>query len=328
MKLKCNFALIMSIISKDIQKAVKLLTNEQLVAIPTETVYGLAGNIFSEKAIKSIFSTKKRPFFNPLIVHIPSIDSLSDIVTHIPEKAKLLAAAFWPGSLTLVLKKSKLIPDMITAGKDTVAVRIPNHPVTLALLKELPFPLAAPSANPFGSISPTKPIHVENYFKNDIQMVLDGGSCANGIESTIIGFENDEPIIYRLGALPVEDIEAVVGKISIKNKKEEKPDAPGMLARHYAPKTTTILVADVASEVEKYAGKKIGVLVFKSSLNNKSITEIVLSKEGSLQEAAARLYDAMHELDTKNLDIIIAERFTEFSLGKSINDRLQRATFK
>ena len=318
----------MSIISKDIQKAVQLLTEDHLVAIPTETVYGLAGNIFSEKAIKSIFSTKQRPFFNPLIVHIPSVKSLNDLVTHVPEKAKLLAAAFWPGSMTLVLKKSKTIPDIITAGKDTVAVRVPNHPITLALLKKLPFPLAAPSANPFGSISPTKPAHVENYFRNSIKMVLDGGSCANGIESTIIGFENEEPVIYRLGALPLEEIEAVVGKISIKNKKEEKPDAPGMLARHYAPKTSTFLVDDVAAEIEKNTGKKMGVLVFKSSLNNENITEIILSKNGSLQEAASRLYSAMHDLDSKNLDLIIAERFSEFGLGKSINDRLQRATFK
>ena len=318
----------MSIISKDIQKAVQLLTEEQLVAIPTETVYGLAGNIFSEKAIKSIFSTKQRPFFNPLIVHIPSIKSLNGLVTHVPEKAKLLAAAFWPGSMTLVLKKSSTIPDIVTAGKGTVAVRVPDHPVTLELLRKLPFPLAAPSANPFGSISPTKPAHVENYFRNSIKMVLDGGSCANGIESTIIGFENEEPVIYRLGALALEEIEAVVGKISIKNKKEEKPDAPGMLARHYAPKTNTFLVDDVAAEIEKNTGKKMGVLVFKSSLNNENITEIILSKNGSLQEAASRLYSAMHHLDSKNLDLIIAERFSEFGLGKSINDRLQRATFK
>lgn len=317
----------MSIISKDIQKAVQLLTEEQLVAIPTETVYGLAGNIFSEKAIKSIFSTKQRPFFNPLIVHIPYIKSLNGLVTHVPEKAKLLAAAFWPGSMTLVLKKSSTIPDIVTAGKGTVAVRVPDHPVTLELLRKLPFPLAAPSANPFGSISPTKPAHVENYFKNSIKMVLDGGSCANGIESTIIGFENEEPVIYRLGALALEEIEAVVGKISIKNKKEEKPDAPGMLARHYAPKTNTFLVDDVAAEIEKNTGKKMGVLVFKSSLNNENITEIILSKNGSLQEAASRLYSAMHDLDSKNLDLIIAERFSEFGLGKSINDRLQRATF-
>jgi len=207
----------MSIISKDISKAVALLKADKLVAIPTETVYGLAGNIYSEKAIKSIFETKKRPFFNPLIVHIASVKQLEDIVSHVPEKAKLLAKAFWPGAMTLVLKKQSIIPDLITAGKDTVAVRVPNHPITLKLLKQLPFPLAAPSANPFGSISPTKPEHVARYFKNDIDQVLDGGVCSNGIESTIIGFENDELIIYRLGALAIEDIEAVVGKVTIKN---------------------------------------------------------------------------------------------------------------
>ena len=241
----------MSIISKDIKKAVQLLTEEQLVAIPTETVYGLAGNIFSEKAIKSIFSTKQRPFFNPLIVHISSVKSLNGLVTHVPDKAKLLAAAFWPGSMTLVLKKSNTIPDIITAGKDTVAVRVPNHPVTLELLKKITISFSGAKCNPFGSISPTKPAHVENYFRNSIKMVLDGGSCTNGIESTIIGFENEEPVIYRLGALPLEEIEAVVGRISIKNKKEEKPEAPGMLARHYAPKTSTFLVDDVAAEIKK-----------------------------------------------------------------------------
>ena len=317
----------MSIISKDIQKAITLLTNEKLVAIPTETVYGLAGNIFSEKAIKSIFSTKKRPFFNPLIVHISSTNSLNDIVIHLPEKAKLLAAAFWPGSMTLVLKKNDKIPDIITAGKNTVAVRVPNHPVTLELLKQLPFPLAAPSANPFGSISPTKPEHVERYFKDDIEQVLDGGSCTNGIESTIIGFENDEPIIYRLGALAIEDIEAVVGKINIKNKEEISPDAPGMLARHYAPATRTFLVDNVANEVKKHSGKKIGILVFKDSLNAPFLTEIILSKKGSMQESASKLYDSLHELDHQNLDVIITEKFPNHGLGKSINDRLQRATF-
>ena len=318
----------MSIISKDIQKAIQLLTAEHLVAIPTETVYGLAGNIYSEKAIKSIFATKKRPFFNPLIVHIASATALKEIVTHIPTKAHILADTFWPGAMTLVLKKNAKIPHIITAGKDTVAVRIPNHTLTLELLRQLPFPLAAPSANPFGSISPTRPIHVENYFKDTLQMVLDGGACANGIESTIIGFEAEEPVIYRLGALSLEDIEAVVGPVAIKNKKENSPDAPGMLARHYAPKTSTFLVTDVAAEVQKNLGKKIGVLVFTASLENKDVTEIVLSKAASLQEAAANLYNAMHVLDHKNLDVIIAEKFPETGLGKSINDRLQRATFK
>ncbi len=318
----------MSIISKDISKAVALLIADKLVAIPTETVYGLAGNIFSEKAIKSIFETKKRPFFNPLIVHIPSVEVLDEIVSHIPEKAKLLAEAFWPGSMTLVLKKQSTIPDLITAGKDTVAVRVPNHPVTLELLKQLPFPLAAPSANPFGSISPTKPEHVERYFKNDIEQVLDGGACKSGIESTIIGFENDEPIIYRLGALAIEDIEAVVGKVTIKNKKEENPDAPGMLDRHYAPSTQTFLTDTVSEEIKKHIGKRIGILVFKSDLKYDTVTtRIILSQKGDMAEAASKLYDAMHDLDHQNLDVIIAERFPDFGLGKSINDRLQRATF-
>ena len=208
-----------------------------------------------------------------------------------------------------------------------MAIRVPNHRVTLELLKQLPFPLAAPSANPFGSISPTKPEHVEGYFKNDIQLILDGGACSNGIESTIIGFEKETPVIFRLGALAIEDIEAVVGSVSIKNKKEKNPDAPGMLARHYAPSTQTFLVDDVASKVKKYSTKKIGVLVFKESLNNSSLTEIILSNTGSMQEAASKLYDSLHELDSQKLDVIIAEKLPNNGIGKSINDRLQRATF-
>ena len=317
----------MTIISKDISKAITLLNAEELVAIPTETVYGLAGNIYSEKAIKSIFETKKRPYFNPLIVHIPSLDHLSDIVAYIPEKAKILAKAFWPGPLTLVLKKKHTIPDLITAGKDTVAVRVPNHPTTLELLNRLEFPLAAPSANPFSSISPTTAKHVEHYFKDTIKMVLDGGACKSGIESTIIGFENDIPVIYRLGSTAIEDIEAIVGKIEIKNRNEQNPDAPGMLERHYAPKTRTILSLNILEAIARYPNKKIGVLTFKSEVKNEPInTQIVLSKKGDLREAASKLYDALHQLDQDNLDVIIAERFPDHGLGKSINDRLERAT--
>jgi L-threonylcarbamoyladenylate synthase len=317
----------MSIISKDLSKAVALLSAEDIVAIPTETVYGLAGNIYSEKAIKAIFETKKRPFFNPLIVHIPSIDALDDIVAYVPEKAKLLAEAFWPGPITLVLKKKATIPDLITGGKDTVAVRIPNHPLTLELLRQLPFPLAAPSANPFSSISPTTAVHVEHYFKDHIKMVLDGGACTSGIESTIIGFENGDPVIYRLGSTSLEAIETVVGQVEIKNKKDIAPEAPGMLERHYAPKTTTILVDDVAAHLDFYPNKAIGVLVFNSEINHNDLkAQIVLSKAGDMAEAASKLYDALHKLDKQNLDVIIAEKFPDYGLGKSINDRLTRAT--
>ena len=319
--------MLMSIISKDISKAVALLNQEKLVAIPTETVYGLAGNIFSEKAIDSIFKTKQRPLFNPLIVHIPSIDYLETIVARIPEKAKLLAEVFWPGPITLVLKKKEVIPDVITAGKDTVAVRIPNHPITLELLKQLDFPLAAPSANPFNRISPTSAEHVESYFKNDIKMVLDGGTCTSGIESTIIGFENDEPIIYRLGSTSIEDIENIVGSVEIKNKKNSVPNAPGMLARHYAPNTKTILVTDISDAIKQFQGKNIGILAFENEIKNKAIKfQIVLSKTGNVSEAATNLYSALHQLDEQDLDIIIAERLPNHDIGKSINDRLQRAT--
>ncbi|WP_296382084.1 L-threonylcarbamoyladenylate synthase [Winogradskyella sp.] len=317
----------MTIISKDILKAVALLSDEDIVAIPTETVYGLAGNIYSEKAIKLIFETKKRPFFNPLIVHIPSIDNLSKIVEYIPEKAKLLAEAFWPGPITLVLKKKDTIPDLITAGKDTVAIRVPNHPISLELLKQLPFPLAAPSANPFSSISPTTAEHVETYFKDKIKMVLDGGPCKSGIESTIIGFENNEPIIYRLGSTPIEAIENVVGKIEIKNKKEIQPDAPGMLERHYAPKTKTVLTDNILDTIKLYSKKRIGLLVFNSEFKDDTISiQIVLSKNNDLGEATSNLYEALHQLDKENLDVIIAEKFPDHGLGKSINDRLERAT--
>ena len=317
----------MSIISKDISKAVALLTAEDIVAIPTETVYGLAGNIYSEKAIKSIFETKKRPFFNPLIVHIPSIDQLTNIAAYIPEKAQLLAEAFWPGPITLVLKKKAIIPDLITGGKDTVAVRVPNHPTTLELLNQLDFPLAAPSANPFSSISPTTAQHVETYFKDDIKMVLDGGSCTSGIESTIIGFEGDEPVIYRLGSTAIEAIEAVVGNIEIKNTNEVSPDAPGMLARHYAPKTKTILTDNILEALKLHKNKRVGLIMFQSEIDNPNIeVQIALSTSGDLAESASNLYDVLHQLDKMHLDIIIAEEFPNYGLGKSINDRLTRAT--
>jgi L-threonylcarbamoyladenylate synthase len=318
---------IMSIISKDLTKAVQLLSDEQVVAIPTETVYGLAGNIYSEKAINAIFETKKRPFFNPLIVHISSLDYLYTIVEAVPEKAQLLAEAFWPGPITLVLKKKSTIPDLITAGKDTVAVRVPNHPLTLELLRQLPFPLAAPSANPFSSISPTTAEHVERYFKDSIKMVLDGGACTSGIESTIIGFENDEPVIYRLGSTSLEDIEAIVGSVEVKNKKEIAPDAPGMLERHYAPKTKTIISTNITESLKTYKGKRIGVLRFKTAIRSTNITtQIILSPEGHISIAASKLYESLHELDHQNLDLIIAEVFPDYGLGKTINDRLGRAT--
>jgi L-threonylcarbamoyladenylate synthase len=316
----------MTQISSDISKAIELLNKEDVVAIPTETVYGLAGNIYSEKAIRKIFEVKQRPLFNPLIVHIPSIDQLEKVAREFPIKAQKLAEAFWPGPLTLILPKKLNLPEIVTGGKDTVGVRIPNHPVTLSLLKQLSFPLAAPSANPYNRISPTNSDHVKTYFGNILPMVLEGGECKNGIESTIIGFENNEAILYRLGAISVEEIEKIIGKIQIKNKSNITPNAPGMLAKHYAPKTKMYLLDDIDEFVENNKSKKIGVLKFQEKLNAARFEPVeILSKSGDLKEAASKLYAALHKLDSLDLDIIVAERFPDVGLGKSINDRLERA---
>ena len=316
-------------ITTNIKKAKQVLLKNELIALPTETVYGLAGNAFSEIAIKKIFALKKRPFYNPLIVHLKSAACIGDVAKEIPESASLLADKFWPGPLTLVLKKQEHISDLITAGKKTVAVRVPNHPLALALLDTLEFPLVAPSANPFGSISPTSAGHVFNYFGEELEVILDGGECEKGLESTIIGFENEQPVLYRLGSIAIEDIEKIVGKLSITTTNDKSPSAPGMLSRHYAPKTETYLTNDISELLKSFEGKKIGLLLFKNQLQNKSIIhQEILSKSGDFTEAAKNLYAAMHRLDQSKLDVIIAERVPDEGLGKTINDKLERATKK
>lgn len=316
-------------ITTDLNKAKKELVKNKLVAIPTETVYGLAGNAYDESALVEIFKLKNRPFYNPLIVHIKSASSITDVAIDIPESAKILAEKFWPGPLTLVLKKKPHISDLITAGKDTVAVRVPNHPVALALLDKLDFPLAAPSANPFGSISPTNADHVFNYFGGKLEVILEGGECEKGLESTIVGFENNQPILYRHGAISSEEIEKITGKLITVTNTEKTPNAPGMLSRHYAPNTDTYLTNNVVEMIKCFKGKRIGILVFKNQVNGKYIIhKEILSKSGDLNEAAKNLYAAMHRLDQKNLDVIIAERLPAIGLGKTMNDKLERATKK
>lgn len=312
-------------ISKDVYKAADLLKSGEVVGIPTETVYGLAANIYSEKAVRKVFEIKQRPLDNPLIVHVASIDQMEALVQEVPEKAYKLAGAFWPGPLTLLLPKSIDVPKLVTAGKPNVAVRMPGHGLTRELIATAGVPIAAPSANPFGRISPTTAQHVADYFPESLSMVLDGGPCRSGIESTIVGFENGEAIVYRLGSIALEDIEAKIGKVQVRNKKDAKPDAPGMLSRHYSPKTPTVLCADVAKELERRTEKKIGVIVLQQPLEANHVIQKVLSKKGNLQEAASLLYAYMHELDQAGLDVILIERMPETGLGISINDRLERA---
>ena len=316
-------------LTNNIDLAAKALNEGQIIGFPTETVYGLAGNAFDENALKKIFILKRRPFYNPLIVHISSISHLNKIAIDIPDVAFNLAEKFWPGPLTLILKKQKRIPDLVTAAKDTVAVRVPNHPVALTLLEKLEYPLAAPSANPFGSISPTSAKHVLNYFNEKLEVILDGGECDRGLESTIIGFENEQPVLYRHGSISVEEIEQLTGKLTTLLNSNHTPNAPGMLSSHYAPNTDTYLTNNVSELLKAFSDKKVGLLLFNNEIANKKNTvQEVLSKSGDLNEAAKNLYAALHRLDEQKLDAIIAEKFPNKGLGKTINDRLQRAIKK
>ncbi len=316
-------------ITTDLELVINSLKRGEIVSIPTETVYGLAGNALKEESIDQIFNLKKRPAFNPLIVHIPDVNFLDRVAENIPDPAKLLANHFWPGPLTLILKKKASIPNRVTAGKDTVAVRVPNHPLTLELLKKLPFPLAAPSANPFGSISPTLAIHVYKYFGDKIPFILDGGSCKSGLESTIIGFENETPVLYRHGALALEKIKEVIGPVKELIKNDQNPQAPGMLSKHYAPQTETIRSENMLETIANFPNKKIGVLSFQKIELSEEIThQEILSEKGHLEEAARNLYAALHRLDQLQLELIVVPYFPNHGLGKTINDRLQRAIQK
>lgn len=304
----------------DIAKAVELLTHDELVAIPTETVYGLAGNALSRTAVTKIFSVKNRPQFDPLIVHVPNLDKANDYVAEIPEQAKKLADKFWPGPLTLLLKKKSIIPDLVTAGLDTVGIRCPDHSLTRQLLQALPFPLAAPSANPFGYVSPTKPEHVNEQLGTKIQYILDGGPCPVGIESTIVGFEANVPVVYRMGGLSLEAIEETIGRVKLMTHSTSNPKAPGQLKSHYAPGKKVILgsIEELLSE-----HPDAGVLSFSKDYRLKN--QIILSPSGKPEEAAQHLFESLRAFDKMNVSVILTELVPDQGLGRAINDRLRRA---
>jgi len=313
----------MAEIGKNIETAKRLLEMGELVAIPTETVYGLAGNALNEKAVLEIFKVKNRPQFDPLIVHVANLEKAKELVEDFPEKAEKLATRFWPGPLTLLLKKKVHIPDLVTSGLETVGVRCPDHELTRSLLQQLSFPLAAPSANPFGYISPTRPEHVNEQLGEKIKYILDGGECLVGIESTIVGFENDFPIVYRLGGLSIEKIELVVGKVSVQLNSSSNPQAPGQLISHYAPKKKMKL-GNLDELLRTHKTERVGVLTFQKQRDQLD-NQIVLSASGNLEEAAQRLFASLRALDKKDIDIILAEEVPNIGLGKAINDRLRRA---
>lgn len=316
-------------IGTDIDKAASYLQQGEVVAIPTETVYGLAANAFDAQAVTQIFKVKNRPFFDPLIVHTHTIENIKAWVEEIPPLAIKLAENFWPGPLTLVLKKKEAIPDIVTAGNPTVAVRIPNHTVTLSLLAKLSFPVAAPSANPFGYVSPTTAQHVSDQLGDKIPYILEGGASQVGIESTIISFTTSKPTVLRLGGTSLEALKNILGDFDIVINQNSNPQAPGQIDSHYAPSTRFIVGKIDEEKLEKEDLIKVGAITLSQTVGGiLPQNQIQLSKSGNLNEAASNIFAAMRLLDKRGLTKIYAEPMPDEGLGRAINDRLKRASFK
>jgi L-threonylcarbamoyladenylate synthase len=310
-----------------ILRAAEIIKKGGIVAFPTETVYGLGADAFNPLAVARIFEVKRRPYFDPLIVHVANPSDVEELVKEIPSNAKKLIERLWPGPLTVVLLREEDVPDIVSAGLSTVAIRMPNHPMALGLIKESKCPIAAPSANPFGYLSPTTAEHVREQLGGQVDLILDGGPCPVGVESTILSLLEERPRLLRPGGVSLEEIESIIGKVEI-NPIEDRPSAPGMLPKHYAPRTPIVLDWN-KKDIDLYEDKNIGLLVLQEPKNNLKFHSVeVLSTKGDLREAAANLFAAIRRLDAMNLDLIIAEPIPEIGLGRAIMDRLRRATSK
>ena len=306
-----------------IASAVEYLRRGDCVALPTETVYGLAADALAADAAVKIFEAKERPHFDPLIVHLPD-QSWLDRLTAIPPRDQTLvdklAAEFWPGPLTFVLQRRACVPDVVTAGLATVAVRISAHPVLTGVLKAFDGPLAAPSANRFGRISPTAASHVVEELDGRIPLIVDGGATTHGLESAIIAVRNSRIEILRRGPVTAEQLRAFA---NVNEPRRDGIEAPGQLPSHYAPRTRLVLMSEFGSSVG--AAQRIGALRWCSADAREFTATRTLSPSQDLREAAANLFRYLRELDAAGLDLIVAEEVPETGLGAAINDRLRRA---
>jgi L-threonylcarbamoyladenylate synthase len=318
-------------IGQNISFAQQLLEAGEVIGIPTETVYGLAANAYNPVAVEKIFDIKSRPYNHPLIIHIASKAQLSTLITELPSAAEKLAQHSWPGPLTLLLPKRCTLASIATGNNPTVAVRIPNHPITLSLLQQLSFPLAAPSANPFGYVSPTQALHVYEQLGNKVPYILEGGPCQVGIESTIVGFEGDRPVIYRLGGLTIEKIVAITGLIPSlyiqqKATKSLPSPTPGLSIQHYAP-LKPLYLGSIAALVAANRPARVGILAFNQYYKDVAKEhQVLLAPHGTLEEVAQRLYAGLRTLDQLPIDCIICNYLPPSGLGSAINERLQRAS--
>lgn len=300
----------------DIEAAAQALRNGQLVAFPTETVYGLGADATNGEAVARVYAAKGRPSFNPLIAHVPDAAS-AFMLGNFGSEAKALAEAFWPGPLSLVVPRAPGCPVSLLAssGLDSIAIRVPSHPVALDLLKAVGRPVVAPSANPSGKISPTTADHVRRHLKDKVAVVLDGGRCKVGVESTVVSFLEDGPRLLRHGGVPRSEIETVLGHPIAVESHSARPHAPGQLLSHYAPQAELRLNADRPRDGEAYLG--FGPLHAHGPWT--------LSAAGDLVEAAANLFRLLHEIDATGVARIAVAPIPHHGLGEAINDRLQRA---
>ncbi len=315
-----------AIVGTDVNAAAERLRAGGLVAFGTETVYGLGANALDPAAVARVFEAKERPSFDPLIVHVASWETVSTVVADVPPTAATLTDRFWPGPLTLVLPKREVVPDLVTAGLPSVAVRMPGHAAARSLIEAAGVPVAAPSANRFGRLSPTTAEAVVEQLGDRIDYVLDVGPCAVGVESTVLRVDGDEVLLLRPGGTAVEEIEAVVGPVRMLEESEHPvaraQPAPGMLPRHYAPRTPIVMAAD---DAEPPAGR-CGLLTFLPPADASGWAAVeVLSPSGDLREAATRFFASIRSLDGLGLDTIVARPFPEEGLGRALNDRLKRA---
>ncbi len=307
-----------------IKEGAQVIIRGGLVAFPTETVYGLGADACNPEAVARIFEVKRRPSFDPIIVHIADPESAITYGEIQSGKAAELAARFWPGPLTLVVPKSSAVPPIVTAGLGTVALRVPAHPAALALIRASGRAIAAPSANLFGRVSPTDARHVAEQLGNGgVDLILDGGACVVGIESTIVSLAEEPPLILRAGGIPIEQIEQVLGPARRFTGNLERPLAPGQLERHYATRTPLRIAAEDDPEVP--AGRGVGLLSLGPPAHPEKYAAVeILSASSNLREAAAHFFAALHSLDSLGLDAIIASPFPERDLGVAIMDRLRR----
>lgn len=312
--------------TENIKQAAKAIKLGEIVAFPTETVYGLGADGLNPTAVAKIFEAKNRPSFNPLILHIASAEQFYELVNIENEKVEKLITAFWPGPLTLVLPKKKIVPDIVTAGNPTVAVRMPKHPVALELIKASLTPIAAPSANTFGFLSPTTAEHVEKQLDDKVNIILDGGMSNVGVESTIIEITGDKIYLLRPGGIAVEQIEKVCGrKIEVKQIDLNNLNAPGQLQQHYAPKVPINFLNEVNKV--KIENKKLAGLFFQKNNTDIRFEQVeILSYSGNVHEAAANLFHHLHLLESLEIDLILVEPVKEEGLGIAIMDRLRKAT--